>query len=444
MANTADSASSRNGGGSGVAARGWKAWLVSAGLVFATVILAALCIFILSSVLAQGRLSTITIDGVSLSIRKLVSVGDQWKTTRDQIQKQLQLRNEARNKRIELNVRGISAANAVATKKNDLDQLLTTLHRRVDATEPPIAAVNGKDFANQIGAIQESQPQLHKDHPELDASFADIMKAYADYTAAERAFASAAAEARAVEQAIKDLSDSIDGDTKNLNSVFDLIKPGIDATSREKVENALYELFFNRQVTTRLSTDFVTMDPDNLTLLLVVMMGVLGSALQMTHAYCVKHQAITMSAYLLRISLGAITALVMFIVAKAGVPVITDASRIGGDAPINPYFVAFLAIVSGLLSENALANVQAQGEKFLGQGSAGPDRWARRDLTPELEAQQGLSVATLAAHLGVSESAAAAMLKGQQKMDGDAQKLTAIYLRGDQRDLFTDIPPPGQ
>jgi hypothetical protein len=126
------------------------------------------------------------------------------------------------------------------------------------------------------------------------------------------------------------------------------------------------------------------------------------------------------------------------------VPVITDASRLGGDAPINPYFVAFLAIVSGLLSENALANVQQQGEKLLGRGAAGPDRWARRDLTPELEAQPALSLATLASHLGVSATIAAAMLKGEQKLDPEAQKLTAIYLRGDQRDLFTDMPPPGQ
>jgi hypothetical protein len=445
MADTASSGSNRFGnGGSGVAARGWKAWLVSACLVIATVVLAALCIFILSSVLAQGRLSTITIDGVSLSIRKLVSVGDQWKTTRDQIQKQLQLRNEARNKRIELSIGFTNAKNELSGWKDHLEEMLQTLHRRVDSTEPPVAAVNGKGYADQIGAIQESQPQLHKDHPELDTYIGDLVKAYADYTAAERALNAAAAKLQAVDEAIKDLSSSIDDDTKSLNSVFDLIKPAIDPASREKIENALYELFFNRQVATRLSTDFVTMDPDNLTLLLVIMMGVLGSALQMTHAFSVKNQAITMSGYLLRISLGAITALVMFIVAKAGVPVITDASRIGGDAPINPYFVAFLAIVSGLLSENALANVQAQGEKFLGQGAGGPDRWARRDLTPELEAQQGLSVATLATHLGVSESAAAAMLKGQQKMDGDAQKLTAIYLRGDQRDLFTDIPPPGQ
>src|SRR5262249_8506350 len=114
---------------------------------------------------------------------------------------------------------------------------------------------------------------------------------------------------------------------------------------------------------------------------------------------------------------------------------------LGGDAPINPYFVAFLAIVSGLLSENALANVQQQGEKFLGQGAAGPDRWARRDLTPELEAQ-GLTIAALASHLGVSQTVAAVMLKGEQKIDPAAQKLIAIYLPADMRDLSADMPPP--
>jgi hypothetical protein len=36
------------------------------------------------------------------------------------------------------------------------------------------------------------------------------------------------------------------------------------------------------------------------------------------------------------------------------------------------------------------------------------------------------------------------MLKGEQKLDPDAQKLTTIYLRGDQCDLFTDMPPPGK
>jgi len=440
MTDTAATAS----GAPRTAAAGWKGWIVSLFLVFATVVLAAACIFVLSAVVTQGRLSSITIDGVPLSIRRLVAIGDEWAATRDKIRDELRLRNDALNKRIQIATRATNATADLADKNQHLTEMLKLLHRRVDATEPAIAAVVGKDFASQLGAIEEGKPQLHTDHPELDGYVAEILKTHQDYMQAERTKDAAAGDLQSIEQSIKDWSDNIDGDTKSLHATFDLIKVGIDAPSREKVENALYELFFNRQLTTQVTTSFVTMEPDNLTLLLVILMGVLGSALQITHAYCVKKQAITFAAYLVRISLGAITALVMFIVAKAGVPVITDTSRLGGEAPINPYVVAFLAIISGLLSEQALANVQVQGMRFLGQGPAGPDRWARRDLTPELAAQPELSPASLAEILGVDEATADDMLKGKQKMDADEQKLVAVYLRADPRDLFTDIPPPGK
>src|SRR5262249_9573129 len=160
-------------------------------------------------------------------------------------------------------------------------------------------------YADQIGAIQEAKPQLHADHPELDDFVAELARVYGDYTRAERTRDAAAADLQAIEQSIQDLSDNIDNDTKSLNAVFDLIKPGLDAGSRERVDNALYELFFNNQITTRVSTSLITMQPDNLTLLLVILMGVLGSALQITHAYCVKNQPITFPTYSLRISLGA-------------------------------------------------------------------------------------------------------------------------------------------
>jgi hypothetical protein len=440
MTDTSTTATQRPAGDVPAPAGGGMRWFASLALVGGTLALAACCVFILSSVLAQARLASITIDGVNLSVRRLVAVGDQWKTTRDQIQRELQLRNEGRNKSIDIAVDVVRAQSDLAARKERLEQLLQIFHSRVDATEPPIAAVNGKGYPQQIGAIDEAKPQIHKDHPELDDAVAELDKAYADYRVADRARDDASSKLQALGQGIADLTQSIKDDTDSLNAVFDLIKPNMDAASRAKVENALYELFFNSQITTQVSTAFISVESDNLTLLLVVMMGVLGSALQMTHAYCVKHQPITIPGYLLRISLGAITALVMFIVAKAGVPVLTDTSHIGGDAPINPYFVAFLAIVSGLLSETALANVQQAGARLLGQGVGGPDRWALRDLTPAL-AQQGLAPATLAGYLGVDSDTMAAMLKGEKPMDAESQKLTAIYLRASQRDLFTDLGP---
>jgi p-aminobenzoyl-glutamate transporter AbgT len=44
---------------------------------------------------------------------------------------------------------------------------------------------------------------------------------------------------------------------------------------------------------------------------------------------------------------------------KAGVPIVADASKLGGDTPINPYFVSFLAIISGLMSEKGIASLRS-------------------------------------------------------------------------------------
>ena len=118
--------------------------------------------------------------------------------------------------------------------------------------------------------------------------------------------------------------------------------------------------------------------------------------------------------YFLRLGVGAMTALVIFIVAKAGVPVIADASRLGGDASINPYFVSFIAIISGLLSENAIANIQAQGARIFGGVGGNVDRWIRQDVSSDLAAQN-LTLPGLASHLGHDETSVDKMLKGKEK-----------------------------
>jgi len=150
----------------------------------------------------------------------------------------------------------------------------------------------------------------------------------------------------------------------------------------------------------------------------------------------------TLGGYFLRLAVGALAALIIFIVAKAGVPVIADAARMGGDTSINPYFVSFLAIISGLLSENAIANIQAQGARIFGQaGVQGQMRWARRDLTPDLQSQN-LTTKTLADYLDESEETTVAMLKGTESISQPQQRIVTLALRADARDLFTDIPPP--
>jgi hypothetical protein len=190
----------------------------------------------------------------------------------------------------------------------------------------------------------------------------------------------------------------------------------------------------------------VLLQPDVLALSLVLLMGILGSSLQILNSIFSANQtevvdSDTIGNYVLRISVGAITALVIFIVSKAGVPVITDTTKLGGDAPINPYFVSFLAIISGLLSEQAIVTVQNQGARLFASGAAEPDRWARCDLTSQMETQK-LSIGALANYLGTSEDTARSILTGTTKATADQQRVVAIFLRGKVRDLFSDISPP--
>jgi hypothetical protein len=214
----------------------------------------------------------------------------------------------------------------------------------------------------------------------------------------------------------------------------------IDGATRARVENALFELYTG-QLIGRLMNSLIVTPPDYLTLALVISMGVLGSALQMTHAL-VKHNRIERpGTYLLRLSVGAITALVIFIVAKAGVPVIADASRLGGDAPINPYFVSFLAIISGLMSESAILSVQAQGAKFFAPDTKPEQaRWARFDLRDKFKDAKR-EPDKLRQLLNVDSGQFDEWISGKQAIPANAQMMIAGVLEMPRRDLFTDLPP---
>jgi hypothetical protein len=102
--------------------------------------------------------------------------------------------------------------------------------------------------------------------------------------------------------------------------------------------------------------------------------------------------------------------------------------------------VSFIAIISGLLSENAIANIQAQGARIFGGAGGNIDRWTRQDVTSDL-ASQNLTLAGLASHLGRDETTVDRMLKGEEKIGATDQQLIALALRRSPRELYTDIAP---
>ena len=435
---------------------GWlQKWLTSTLLVVLTLLAGVACVIVLSATLTQTRVSTQVSEGGNVGIRKLDYVGRKWIDLLLRIEERSGDIDAKEAKTDELSV-GVTMAEAGrAASKKETDALLVGFYFRIQDVDDNLAKlIHEQGHETQVGYISAAKDRIIAVHAPLGPIIDAIEASFHNSREADKKAIAANADKQANLDALAALKEQVKGAKALLDEQFALIKPGLDAEGRARVENAFYELNINNANcgvgNTRCGPvggpinrgyyQLLTLRPDLLTLFLVILMGVLGSALQISHSYFMKNEVQTVGGYFQRISVGAMTALVIFIVAKAGVPVLADPARLGGDAPINPYFISFLAIISGLLSENAITNIQAQGAKLLGPGASEPERWARYDLTPELNTQ-GLSLAKLAELLGVHETVVTAMLSGKQKIDATAQKIIAVYLRREPRDIFTDIAP---
>ena len=410
-------------------------------LVLFTSAVGLLCILVLACTLTQTRLSTISIDGVTISIWKLDDTRTQWKKIRDRIRDQSEALIKAKQ---ELDDAQQSLANddgVYRPARTPLDAELQALRTGISGYEPDLAKAMVGSPGEQVSMLGTAKDRLLKAHPELQESIskiADLDKTY-EPIYAERMTLDAKTtvkkgQVKALNDSLSSLQDSLDGLFRQFST------KSLDDPTRVRLENALFELYSGKFLGASMNW-LLIMPPDILTLALVILMGVLGSALQMTHALFRQNRIERPGAYFLRLGVGAITALVIFIVAKAGVPVIADASRLGGDAPINPYFVSFLAIISGLMSENAIMMVQAQGAKFFAsETAADPQRWARLDLHDTF-AKANRSPSNVRQLLNTEDAQFEGWISGKDAIPGAAQTMIAGVLGMPPRDLFTDIPP---
>jgi hypothetical protein len=410
-------------------------------LVLFTGFVGLLCILVLACTLTQTRLSTISIDGVTISIWKLDDTRTQWKKIRDRIRDQSEALIKAKQELDDAQQNLANDDGVYRPARTPLDAELQALRAGISGYEPDLAKAMVGSPGEQVSMLGTAKDRLLKAHPELQESIgkiADLDKTYEPIYAQRMTLEAKATvkkgQVKALNDSLASLQDSLDGLFRQFST-----KP-LDDPTRVRLENALFELYSGKFLGASMNW-LLIMPPDILTLALVILMGVLGSALQMTHALFRQNRIERPGAYFLRLGVGAITALVIFIVAKAGVPVIADASRLGGDAPINPYFVSFLAIISGLMSENAIMMVQAQGAKFFAtETAADPQRWARFDLHDTF-AKANRSPNNVRQLLNAEDAQFEGWISGKDALPGAAQTMIAGVLGMSQRELFTDIPP---
>lgn len=187
-----------------------------------------------------------------------------------------------------------------------------------------------------------------------------------------------------------------------------------------------------------------------LVLLLTMAMGGLGSLIYITREYFRVNLPTgqqpddrhPLSWYIFRPFLGVAIALAVYILARAGQLTVAD-----GD--LSPYFVAFLGIISGLLSEQAAERIRAAGSAvFLARaregGEPGPDdepRWGIK--LDQAITDSGRDPLQLARQLGEKPEQVASWLDGKEPLPVNAQRIISAWLNLPLRELFTDLPPLG-
>jgi hypothetical protein len=439
MADSVDGATDRE-----VMTFGVKNILVGLLLVVLTLLISAIAVIVLSCTLTQGRMSSLSIDGVTLSIWKLDATRVDWGTARDRIHTLEAALTAAKLDGAAKNALKSGAVQKYEAARDALLAMLEQANFQIRPIDEALAkAMSGKGVAEQIGRLRGAIAGPLKDQPEIKGLVEQILNAYdTEFLPTRELQAAAKSESFAADVKVKDVSDQIKASRDQIQTLYDNIKPKMDDAGRARVENVLYEITPIPGAIGKFMNRVVTLPSDVLALTLVILMGILGSLLQIVYSFFRKDTPSEgLGIYFVRIAAGGITALVIFIVTKAGIPIIADASRLGGDAPINPYLISFLAIISGLLSEQAIASVQARGAQFFpANPTMDVPRWARMDLT-QTASSDGKSIDQLATYLNLKPKAVTDILKGLVPATIPQQNAIVTYLHASARDIFTDIAP---
>lgn len=190
------------------------------------------------------------------------------------------------------------------------------------------------------------------------------------------------------------------------------------------------------------------MPSEMLTLIVVVAMGALGGTIHLTQLYFRQRDGRPENDadkglwyFIFRPMLGCITALSVFILAKAGVLVVSTPGLGEPGGTLSPYFVAFLGIISGLLAESALRTIQEAGNRWFSTAQAlDRERWAY-GLADRLKGAGAETQKTLLQNLlGVPAGTLDEWIAEDAPVPGKYQTPIAAFFRLPLREIFSDLP----
>lgn len=169
-------------------------------------------------------------------------------------------------------------------------------------------------------------------------------------------------------------------------------------------------------------------------------MGALGSVIHLTWEFFDLSKKKHLTWYIFRPFLGGILAFAIFILVKSGQMFVSSAPPSGGSAEgLNPFFISFLAIVSGMLSEQAYTRISAAGSRVLALPVSEVKRYVRKNVLSKLLKEQRKSGKDLVRYVQEPQARVDAWFKEQESLSEHHQEILSAWLGVSTRDLFTDL-----
>jgi hypothetical protein len=417
-------------------------------LAFLVIASAASAVIFFAAAQFQSRVAELSLNGAPMTIWRVDAFRSEFKDWTSFIRTQ---RNRIAQDRINLaNDRQKNLVLAAGQEVNEsrLGDDARSLRQRIVAASPQIAGTAAtptsaptttlSDIMTQIELLL-TQDELHKRFGDELSSLKkrqteneDIYAIVKDGDAKIKAFEIWIA---ALEERLKNQVDSaarLFGES-NATAAPELVERIFNATAELNSLSSIWKGIIYR---VSLWTN------DMLVLLLLISMGVLGSALNLLAVFIANEQeSLSFGEYPLRLAFGAVLAIVMFIIAKAGVPILADTSKIGSNAPLNPYFISLLAVVSGLMSDRSMSTIRGVASSLL-RGVGGADYSPRysRVVSDDVLKTANRDIDGLAQLLGTSVDDTKKLFSGKDKVPPDQQRLISAYLNQPIRELFSDLP----
>jgi hypothetical protein len=417
-------------------------------LAFLVIGAAASAVIFFAAAQFQSRVAELSLNGAPMTIWRVDAFRGEFKDWANFIREQRTAITQDR-----INLANDKQKNLVLEAEQEIAESrlgddARSLKQRIIAASPQIAGAAVAPVSNSASSLSDVMTQI-----ELLLTQDELHKRFGDELTNLK---KREAENEDLRAAVKIGEAKIKGYETWIAALEERRKDRVDAAARlfgetstaaapelvERIVNATAELNSLSGIWKGIIYHVALWTNDMLVLLLLISMGVLGSALNLLAVFIANEQeSLSFGEYPLRLAFGAVLAIVMFIVAKAGVPILADTSKIGGNAPLNPYFISLLAIVSGLMSDRAMGTIRNVATSLL-QSVGGADyspRYSRVALDEVLKAANR-DIDGLAGLLGTSAEDAKKLFSGNDKVPPDQQKLISAYLGRPIRELFSDLP----